>query len=98
MQPKFLRTNFHIGAPTVTGACEIWLMNNGVPTTAIILPTVPSDWHLAGAGDFMGTGQASLVWENTLNGQHLIWLLNNGQPTSAIALPTVGAPWHIVDH
>jgi hypothetical protein len=73
-------------------------MNNGVSTSAIDLPAVDPSWHIAGAGNFIGTGKADLVWENNVTGQRLIWVLNNGQPTSAIALPTVGTPWHIVDH
>jgi hypothetical protein len=82
----------------VNGSRIIWLMNNGTPTTAITLPTVDPSWHIGGAGDFLGTGQASLVWENTITGQRLIWVFKNGQPTSAIGLPTVPADWHIVDH
>jgi hypothetical protein len=56
------------------------------------------NWQIAGAGDFMGTGQADLVWENTLNGGRLIWVLQNGHPTSAINLPTIAPEWKIVDH
>jgi len=47
---------------SVTGQREIWLINNGVPTTAINLGRVGTNWHIAGTGDFIGTGQASLVW------------------------------------
>jgi hypothetical protein len=73
-------------------------MNKGMSTSAINLPTVDPSWHIAGAGDFMGTGQASLVWENTATGQRLIWSMKNGVPESALSLPTVPTDWHIVDH
>jgi len=83
---------------SVTGQREIWLMNNGAPTTAINLGRVGANWHIAGVGDFMGTGQASLVWENSLNGKRLIWVFQNGQPTSTTDLPTVSTEWNIEDH
>jgi hypothetical protein len=82
----------------VTGDRTIWLMNNGAPTSAINLGRVGTNWHIAGTGDFMGTGKADLVWENRLNGQRLIWVFNNGQPSSTISLPTVSPQWKIVDH
>ena len=71
-------------------------MNNGALTTAINLGRVGTNWHIAGTGDFMGTGQASLVWENSLNGKRLIWVFQNGQPTSTIDLPTLSTEWNIV--
>ena len=46
----------------------------------------------------MGTGQAGLIWENTLTGQRAIWVLNNGVFQQSIALPTQSTNWHIVDH
>ena len=63
-----------------------------------VAPSFSTQWHIAGAGDFMETDKADLIWENTLNGQRLIWVLNNGQPTSTIALGTVAPTWHIIDH
>jgi kumamolisin len=80
---------------SATGQRLIWLMNKGVPTSAVSLPTVDPGWHIAGVGDFLGNGQSDLVWENT-NGQHLIWILVNGVPQYAISLLTVGGGWHVV--
>ena len=37
--------------------------------------TIPIQWHIAAAGDFLGTGQADLVWENTTTGEHSIWIM-----------------------
>jgi kumamolisin len=80
---------------SVTGQRLIWLINKGVPTTSITLPTVGTSWHIAGVGDFLGNGQSDLVWEDS-NGQHLIWILVAGVPQWAITLPTVAGGWHIV--
>jgi hypothetical protein len=56
------------------------------------------EWHIAGAADFSGDGQADLVWENTTTGQRAIWQMKNGGFFTAINLPTIDPRWHIVDH
>jgi len=80
---------------TWTGEHVIWLLENGVFSSAISLPTVPVEWRIAGVGDFNGDGFADLVWEDTRTGQRAIWLLENGVFSSAIDLPTVPVEWHI---
>ena len=62
-------------------------MRNSVPAYTITLPTIPIQWHIAAAADFLGTGQADLVWQNTVTGERSIWILNGGMPTSTINLP-----------
>ena len=73
-------------------------MNNGTSTSAINLPTVDSSWHIAGAADFDGDGQADLIWENKVTGQRVIWFMKNGVPQASDFLPTMPTDWHIVDH
>jgi hypothetical protein len=80
---------------TVTGERGIWILNKGVLSSIISLPTVPTYWHIAGAGDFLGNGQADLVWENTVTGERGIWILNKGVLSSIINLPTVATEWRI---
>ncbi len=63
-----------------------------------LLPTVSTQWHIAGAGDFFATGKAGLVWENTATGQRAIWSLQNGALQSSSLLSTVSTDWKIVDH
>jgi AMMECR1 domain-containing protein len=81
-----------------TGQRAIWFLKNGVFSSSIYLPTVPVEWHIAGAGDFDGDGFADLVWENTSTGQRAIWFLKKGVFSSSIFLPTVPVEWNIVDH
>jgi hypothetical protein len=83
---------------TVTGQRAIWLLNGGSLSSVVFLPTVSTDWHIAGAADFSGRGQADLVWENRATGQRAIWFLNNGVFTSSFYLPTVSTDWQIEDH
>jgi hypothetical protein len=78
-----------------TGERLIWFMNKGQPTISGNLPTVPTNWHIAGVGDFLGNGQPDLVWENT-NGDHLIWIMNAGVPQYALNLLNVGRGWRLV--
>jgi len=59
---------------------------------------VPTQWHIAGAGDFLGTGQAGLIWEDTATGARGIWILNKGSYAYTINLPAVSTDWKIVDH
>src|SRR5258706_477681 len=73
----------------VTGQRGIWIMKKGVPAYTIWLPTIPIQWHIAGAADFLGTGQADLVWENTTSGERGLWIMQNGVPAYTITLPTV---------
>ena len=80
---------------TFNGERLIWLLQNGVYSSTISLPSVSPTWHIAGVGDFLGNGQSDLVWENTVTRRHVIWILNDGVPQYDIELPAVSAPQHI---
>jgi hypothetical protein len=81
---------------TVTGQRAIWLLKNGLYSSAYYLPSAPTEWQIAGVGDFLGNGQSDLVCQNLATGQCGIWILNNGVFSYSIALPTVSLPWQIV--
>jgi hypothetical protein len=83
---------------TSTGERAIWLLKNGVLSSSYYLPTVNTQWHIAGVGDFTGDGNPDLVWENTSTGQRAIWLFKNGVLSSSYYLSTVNTQWHIEDH
>ena len=80
------------------GQRGIWFFKNGVFSSSIFLPTVPVQWHIAGAGDFRGDGNAGLVWQNTSTGERGIWLMKNGVLTSSMNLPMMPLTWSIADH
>jgi kumamolisin len=70
----------------------------GVPNVASLIQALtppPPQWHIAGAADFLGTGQAGLVWENKVTGQPVIWTLNKGVYASSFGLFAVPLQWHI---
>jgi kumamolisin len=81
---------------TNTGQRVVWLIRNGSQQTYNYLPTVSTDWHIAGVGDFLGNGQSDLVWENPSTGQHIIWFMTNGVLQSTVSLPTTSTQWRIV--
>jgi hypothetical protein len=69
--------------------------NPAPPTTN---PTPPATNPTPARGvskDFNGDGQADLLWENTITGEHSIWIMRNGVPVSGIMLPTIPIEWHI---
>jgi len=72
-------------------------MQNGVLAYTITLPTVPIQWHIAAAADFLGTGQADLVWENTTTGERGLWIMQKGVPAYTITLPTIPIQWQIIE-
>ncbi|HYY28843.1 MAG TPA: protease pro-enzyme activation domain-containing protein, partial [Chthoniobacterales bacterium] len=58
---------------TITGQRGYWALNNGQYAFGVYLPTVSTQWHIAGVGDFLGNGQSDLVWENLATGECGIW-------------------------
>src|SRR5260221_6585522 len=78
-----------------TGQRTIWFMVYGIVYGTANLPSVSTQWHIVGAGDFNGDGQADLVWENTTTGQRAIWFLRNGVLQRAFYLPTMATQLHI---
>jgi FG-GAP-like repeat len=81
---------------TSTGQRAIWFVRNGVLQASSYLPTISTDWHIAGVGDFLGNGQSDPVWQNTATRQCAIWFMENGALRSSSYLPNAPAGWNIV--
>jgi V8-like Glu-specific endopeptidase len=55
-----------------------------------------SDFIFSVAGDFLGTGHASLYWQNAVNNLTSAWLLTDAAPANGVSLPAV-AGWQTYD-
>ena len=82
---------------TTTGDRSIWYMDgtswNG---SYVALPRVPTEWSIAGSGDFNGDGQADIVWQNTTTGDRSIWFMSGTTWGGTYALlPNVPTQWSI---
>ncbi len=83
------------------GQLSNWLgqVNGGfVGNDANAFTSVPTNWHVAGIGDFNGDGRDDILWRNDA-GQLSDWLGNaNGgfTPNDANAFASAPTSWHIV--
>ena len=72
------------------GNVAIW--DNGQPAGEHRAGSVPSNWHIAGIGDFDGNGHGDILWQ-TDNGSVAIW--DNGQPAGEHSVGSAPSNWHI---
>jgi fructose-specific phosphotransferase system IIC component len=90
---------------TATGQRALWLMNGinsgFTPASIVDVGLVPTDWVIAGTGDFNADGQTDILWQNTATGQRALWLMNGIQngftPASIVNLGYVDTNWIMVN-
>jgi hypothetical protein len=58
---------------------------------------VPSEWVVAGTGDFNGDGKTDLLWRHNTAGTVAIWLLNGLQVAQSGGLGSVPNDWFITE-
>ena len=58
------------------GQNRLWLMNGPVREIAGSVPTINSDWMVAGTGDFNQDGKVDYYWRNTVLGINRIWYMD----------------------
>jgi len=104
-----LEAEGHVGSPIArdilwrdgAGDNVLWLMNDtfDTPSTIVVIPFVPPDWHFKAGADFDGPGthaqDSDILWQND-NGALALWQMNGTSVTAIHALPNPGPTWHVV--
>jgi IPT/TIG domain len=72
------------------GGLAMWTVNgSGQLTTSIALGNAPTNWVIAGFGDFNGDLSTDILWRDTSTGEVAIWFLNRSGFLSAVGLGVV---------
>ncbi len=91
------------------GTNYVWHVNGAVIAGGVLqissqglLPGVPTDWSVAGVGDFNGDGKSDIFWRRT-DGTNYVWHVDGSVITGGVLsiasqglLPGVDASWSVV--
>jgi FG-GAP-like repeat len=66
-----------------SGNTAIWFLNGMTIASIASLGNIPSNWNVAGTGDFNGDGYGDILWEDS-SGNLAVWLLGSGGQISSI--------------
>jgi hypothetical protein len=78
----------------ISGAFELYDINNNAITAAFHVGTVGQDWLVAGFDNFgSNPGQTDMLLRNALTGEFEVYDIRNNAITSASSLGTVGIDW-----
>ncbi len=80
---------------TSTGKNTLMLMNGTTRIGWAALPTVATQWKLAGIADFDTDGDPDIIFRNTSNGENTIMLMDGTTRTGWSALPTISTDWTV---
>ena len=81
-----------------SGTVAVWQVTPGptVAASGVLGANVPSNWTIAGLGDFYGDGNAGILWRDGNTGTVAIWKVQGTQLQSATSLGVVPSAWSIV--
>ena len=78
----------------MTARPAIWLMNGTSFIGGGGLGNPGPSWHVVGANDFNGDGNADILWQNN-DGTPAIWLMNGTSFIGGGGLADPGPSWHV---
>ena len=76
-------------------------MNGSVVENSVRVNTVPTDWEVAGNGDYNGDGKSDILWRHTGfggvggDGQNWMYLMNGADIDSSVRVNTVPMDWEV---
>ena len=81
-----------------SGTVAVWQVTPGptVAASGVLGANVPSNWTIAGFGDFYGDGNAGILWRDGNTGTVAIWKVQGTQVQSTTSLGVVPSAWSIV--
>jgi hypothetical protein len=78
-----------------TGQMAMWEMNGTAIQASAFLPTVATEWHVAGTGDFDGDGKADILLRDQVTGAAAIWEMNGTAIKSAAIITAPPLDWQV---
>jgi hypothetical protein len=80
-----------------SGNLAAWQLTGTLVTESVGLGNVPTNWTIAGLGDFNGDGATDILWRDTTTGTLAIWFLEGSFTVqSTVSLGIAPAGWSIV--
>jgi hypothetical protein len=80
----------------LTGSVAIWLMNGLAIQQAGTIGALPSNWQIAGTGDFDADANCDVLWRDSNTGIVAIWLMNGLAIKQTGAVGAAPGNWQIV--
>ena len=85
-----------------TGMVGVWYMSGagGASGSAVLAPSVDTNWEIAGVGDFSNDGNVDILWRYKPTGMVGVWYMSGAGVASgsAVLAPSVDTNWEIVGH
>ena len=84
----------------IRASAWLWLAL-GCALGLAVVNTVPTDWEVAGNGDYNGDGKSDILWRRTGfggvggDGRNWMYLMNGATIDSSVCLNTVSTDWYI---
>jgi PKD repeat protein len=80
----------------LTGDLRAWFLDGAAKAgESALMPAsmLPTDWKIAGTGDFNGDGKIDLLWQNITTGDVAYWTMHGVTQIDSVGLPPAETGW-----